>query len=85
MSKVYEYDDNVYCEDDVSSQYSNYAGDLYDMYYAMKKNYHAYEHTFYYVQDGDVDGRVYDSYEEMIENECEDCVIADTEGSVENV
>lgn len=31
MNKRYEYDEKIYCEDDLSEEIDNYGGDLYDL------------------------------------------------------
>lgn len=33
MSKKYEYDEKIYCDDDLSEEIENYGGDLYDLFF----------------------------------------------------
>lgn len=82
--KIYEYNGKHYCDKDISETDDLYEGDLYDMYWEMRKNLDAYENTYYYVQDGDVDGRVYESAEDMIAAECEDMIIGEVESGNDN-
>ena len=36
--KIYKYKDSVYCDEDLSCEYDNYAGDLYDLYLDLKED-----------------------------------------------
>lgn len=38
MNKKYEYNGNIYCEDDLSEEIDNYGGDLYDLYWSLKES-----------------------------------------------
>lgn len=66
MNKKYEYNGNIYCEDDLSLEIDNYGGDLYDLYLALSHDDLANDVTYYYVTDGTNN---YESYEELIESE----------------
>lgn len=66
MNKKYEYNGNIYCEDDLSEEIYNYGGDLYELYVALSHDDLVNDVTYYYVTDGTTD---YDTYEELIESE----------------
>lgn len=66
MNKRYEYDEKIYCEDDLSEEIDNYGGDLYELYVALSHDDLVNDVTYYYVTDGTTD---YDTYEELIESE----------------
>ena len=66
MNKKYEYNGNIYCEDDLSKEIYNYGGDLYELYVALSHDDLVNDVTYYYVTDGTTD---YDTYEELIESE----------------
>lgn len=65
MSKVYEYNGELYSEDFLYMENDEYEGDLYDLYWKLKEEGKCHETTTYYVDDG----RYYDSPEELIEEE----------------
>lgn len=66
MNKKYEYDGNIYCEDDLSYEIDNYGGDLYDLYYKLSHDGLADDVTYYYATEGSND---YETPEELIESE----------------
>lgn len=64
--KIYEYKGKIYCEEDLSMEHDNYGGDLYDLYWELKKDGKANEITEYYTYGSEL---YYDSPEELIEEE----------------
>lgn len=76
MSKIYEYGDKIYCDKDLSEEYDNYGGDLYDLYWDAS---HGdlrgtlCEATLYYSEYNPE--TTYDSAEELVEDFFDDCVI----------
>lgn len=77
MTKKYEYEGLVYCDDDLSEEIDNYGGNLLDLYYALKSDRLVEEYTFYSINDGEVDQ--YETPEDLIENEYENLGIEVTE------
>lgn len=47
MNKKYEYNGNIYCEDDLSEEIYNYGGDLDDLFYDLLRNKDIEETTYY--------------------------------------
>jgi hypothetical protein len=76
MNKKYEYNGNIYCEDDLSKEIDNYGGDLYELYFALSHDYLINDVTYYYVTDGT---NYYDTYEELIESEFSDLEVKENE------
>ena len=74
--KIYKYKDSVYCDEDLSCEYDNYAGDLYDLYLDLKEDHQCGETTRYDVCDKYTG---YDEPEELIEEEFSDLVIGEYE------
>ena len=78
MSKIYEYGDKIYCEEDLSETHDNYGGDLYDLYWDAS---HGdlrgtlCDTTLYYQADNPE--TVYESAEELVEDFFEDSVIGE--------
>ena len=70
MAKRYKFQDQVYCEDDLSEEIDNYGGELFDLYWDLKVAGHATEWTSY-ASTGNPE-KVYDSAEELIEKEFAD-------------
>ena len=66
ISKVYEFDDKHYCKEDISGIDEKYAGDLDDLWEAMKDSNYFWESTFYCT-----DEYSYESKEDLIDAECE--------------
>lgn len=66
MNKRYEYEDKIYCEDDLSEEIENYGGDLYDLYFALSHDRLADDVTYYYAIEGSKD---YETPEDLIESE----------------
>lgn len=77
MNKRYEYNGNIYCEDDLSEEIDNYGGDLYDLYFELKRDRVVDEYTVYYITDCATE--TYDSAEELIESEFSDLEVKENE------
>lgn len=74
--KVYSYDGKLYCEKDLSMEYDNYGGDLFDLYWDASHGSESgslCESTVYYSAYNPEE--VYESAEELVEDYFEDCVI----------
>jgi hypothetical protein len=69
MMKKYEYNGKIYCDEDLSCDIDNYGGDLFDLFWELKRKGKVEEHTTYYCRNS---GTFYDSIEDFIEQECED-------------
>ena len=71
--RIYEYKGKHYCEEDISLEDDDYAGDLYDLYWELRIDGKCNESTVYYTS---VDsGTTYSEAEEMVEEEFSDLVI----------
>lgn len=77
MNKKYEYNGMIYCEDDLSLEIDNYGGDLYDLYFELKRDRVVDECTYYYITDGATEA--YDSAEELVEKEFSDLEVKENE------
>ena len=66
----YEYNDKIYCDDDLSEEIDNYGGDIHDLYLELKSDRKADEFTYYCSTDGS--NQTYENYEEMIDEEFPD-------------
>lgn len=70
----YEYKGLIYCEEDISDEFNNYGGDLFDLYYELRRDRKVSEETKYYIID-DYFGRGYNCYydreEELVEKNYE--------------
>lgn len=70
----YEYKGLIYCEDDISDEFNNYGGDLFDLHYELRRDRKVSEETRYYINSdyfNDVDNCYYDSEEELVEKNYE--------------
>lgn len=67
--KKYEYDGKIYCDEDLSCEIDNYGGDLWDLFWKLKKQGEVSEITTYYCPQSNA---YYESIEDFIETECED-------------
>lgn len=74
--KIYEYDNRLYCEKDLSKTDERYAGDLFDLFFELEKEHKTTSYTIYTVEGGE---RAYDSPEELVEEEFDDLSIGETE------
>ena len=77
--KLYEYKGKIYCEEDISLENDNYEGDLYDLYWELKKDGKCNEETIYYTSSDN--GITYSEPEEMVEEEFSHLVIGEYERS----
>lgn len=71
--KIYEYKGKHYCEEDLSFEDDDYVGDLYDLYWELKKDGLCNESTVYYTDC--CSSKTYSEAEEMVEEEFSDLVI----------
>lgn len=70
----YEYKGLIYCEYDISDELNNYGGDLFDLYYELRRDRKVSEETKYYINSdyfNDVDNCYYDSEEKLVEKNYE--------------
>ena len=67
--KKYEYKGKIYCDEDLSCDIDNYGGDLYELFYMLKKQGYVEEYTLYYCLNSET---YYDCIEDFVEHECED-------------
>lgn len=81
MARIYEYKGKKYCEIDFSLKDENYAGDLYDFFWELRKDGIASDYTFYYCPE--VPEEQYETAEELIENQFFDYQIGDIAESEE--
>lgn len=73
--KVYKYNNKIFCDKDISEHYENYGGDLWDLWFEVKKDSTYYsEDTFYRA-----DENYYEDYIDLIENEFDAEVIDEKE------
>jgi hypothetical protein len=66
MDKVYEFNGDHYCNEDISDWDEKYVGDLDDLWDAMCESGEYCENTFYCSING-----TYDSKEELFDDECD--------------
>lgn len=66
MSKIYEWDGRNYCDKDLSETDPYYAGNLDDMWEAMKDSGYFHESTYYCT-----DEYCYETITDLANNECE--------------
>lgn len=72
MSKKYEYNGFVYCEDDLSEEIYNYGGNLCDLYYELARNGKVEGISpYYFVRDNSGDSECYEDCEDLIKAEYE--------------
>lgn len=74
--KIYEYKGKHYCEEDLSLTDDDYVGDLFDLYWELRKDNKATESTFYYTED-EGSFSIYCEAEELVEKEFADLVIGE--------
>lgn len=75
--KIYEYKGKHYCDEDISLEDDDYGGDLYDLYWELKKDGLANEYTYYKADYCESDA--YESAEDLIENEFEDLLMGESD------
>ena len=66
MNKKYEYDEKIYCEDDLSEEIDNYGGNLYDLFISLESDGKAGSTFVYYAKES---SEPYEDYEDLIESE----------------
>lgn len=71
MNKKYEYNGNIYCEDDLSEEIYNYGGDLDDLFFDLLRNKDIEETTYYSAKDACSSDEYYEDYKELIKEEYE--------------
>lgn len=71
MNKKYEYNGNIYCEDDLSGEIYNYGGDLDDLFADLLRNKDIEETTYYSAQGACSSDEYYEDYKELIKVEYE--------------
>ena len=65
--KKYKYKGKIYCDEDLSESIKNYGGDLFGLYFDLKRDGKAVEQTLYFnPYDSE---EYYETYEELIEKE----------------
>ncbi len=74
---MYEYKGKIYCEEDLSYENDDYAGDLYDLYWELKQDDKCGEETIYYTQS--YAENKYSSAEELIEEEFSHLKVVESE------
>ena len=71
MNKKYEYNGNIYCEDDLSEEIYNYGGDLDDLFSDLLRNKDIEETTYYSAKGACSSDEYYEDYKELIKEEYE--------------
>ena len=74
--KIYEYDNRLYCKEDLSETEERYAGDLWDLFNELEKDHQATSYTIYSIEGGE---RAYDDIEELIAEEFDELCVGETE------
>lgn len=76
MNKKYEYDGKIYCEDDLSEEIDNYAGNLYDLFISLESDGKAGSTFVYYAKES---SEPYEDYEDLIESEFSELEVDENE------
>lgn len=66
--KTYRYKELIYSNEDQSLERKDYGGDLYDLYYELKRDGKVREDTLYYKTESE-NYEYYDDHEQLIEEE----------------
>lgn len=69
MNKRYEYEDEIYCEDNLSEEIDNYGGDLFDLFLSLNRDNKTSMRTIFCVRKS---GKSYETTKELIESEFSD-------------
>lgn len=78
MNKKYEYNGNIYCEDDLSEEIYNYGGDLDDLFSDLLRNKDIEETTYYSAKGACSSDEYYEHYkDEIIEGWMLDLALVD--------
>lgn len=73
--KKYEYKGKIYCDDDLSEKIDNFGGDLWTLCDTLIDEGEVNEVTYFYPRDCESSAQMYESREELIENEFEHLLI----------
>lgn len=76
MNKIYEYEDEIYCEDNLSEEIDNYGGDLFDLFLSLNRDNKTYMRTIFCVRKS---GKSYETTKELIESEFSDLEVNENE------
>ena len=76
MNKRYEYEDEIYCEDNLSEEIDNYGGDLFDLFLSLNLDNKTYMRTIFCVRKS---GKSYETTKELIESEFSDLEVEENE------
>lgn len=76
MNKRYEYEDEIYCEDNLSEEIDNYGGDLFDLFLSLNRDNKTYMRTIFCVRKS---GKSYETTKELIESEFSDLEVNENE------
>lgn len=76
MNKKYEYNGNIYCEDDLSEEIYNYGGDLDDLFSRLESDGRAGCIEVYYKKES---SEPYEDYEDLIESEFSELEVDENE------
>lgn len=76
MNKRYEYEDEIYCEDNLSEEIDNYGGDLFDLFLSLNRDNKTYMRTIFCVRKS---GKSYETTKELIESEFSDLEVKENE------
>ena len=75
MNKKYEYNGNIYCEDDLSEEIYNYGGDLDDLFSDLLRNKDIEETTYYSAKGTCSSDECYEDYKELIKDILANCEV----------
>lgn len=76
MNKRYEYEDEIYCEDNLSEEIDNYGGDLFDLFLSLNRDNKTYMRTIFCVRKS---SKSYETTKELIESEFSDLEVKENE------
>lgn len=76
MNKRYEYEDEIYCEDNLSEEIDNYGGDLFDLFLSLNRDNKTYMRTIFCVKKS---GKSYETTKDLIESEFSDLEVNENE------
>lgn len=81
MNKKYEYNGNIYCKDDLSSQIHNYGGDLYELFSELEDDDRVESVVMFRSidEDGENNEYIYGSIEYCLEKEFRDLEVKENE------
>lgn len=81
MNKKYEYNGNIYCEDDLSGEIYNYGGDLDDLFSELEADDRAESVVMYRSidEDGENNEYIYGGIEYLLEKEFSELEVKENE------